>query len=78
MTISPIARIRGVYPRGLIEALRMVGSNVAAGDACIRGVYPRGLIEAALYGNRPRCHAPSIRGVYPRGLIEARSSSSGR
>ena len=37
--------IRGVYPRGLIEARGRVWRACAA-RADIRGVYPRGLIEA--------------------------------
>ena len=45
-TDVPDLRIRGVYPRGLIEATppRPDGwHEIAEG---IRGVYPRGLIEA--------------------------------
>ena len=41
-----IARcIRGVYPRGLIEAMPPVFS-LSTDTTRIRGVYPRGLIEA--------------------------------
>ena len=45
--VAVSARIRGVYPRGLIEATgwRAVVLDPARGR--IRGVYPRGLIEAA-------------------------------
>ena len=39
-------RIRGVYPRGLIEARRRKMKSRTGTAGCIRGVYPRGLIEA--------------------------------
>ena len=39
------SRIRGVCPRGLIEA-EVSGTPVSITGVCIRGVCPRGLIEA--------------------------------
>ena len=71
--------IRGVYPRGLIEAPARPVSDRTSG-ICIRGVYPRGLIEArwsAVASNRRMADRRCIRGVYPRGLIEAARGQGG-
>ena len=62
--------IRGVRPRGLIEA--GPGRGASGGPwRGIRGVRPRGLIEAWSAQRLSAGFASRIRGVRPRGLIEA-------
>ena len=63
------SRIRGVCPRGLIEAASQLRLSLRRLQR-IRGVCPRGLIEASVIA----CAfviMSCIRGVCPRGLIEA-------
>ena len=69
--------IRGVCPRGLIEA-RWAAASCSPGRS-IRGVCPpRGLIEAGRTSARAACWPGGIRGVCPRGLIEARRHGRAR
>ena len=72
--VGRLRRIRGVCPRGLIEAegcCAIVTDDVPV--MRIRGVCPRGLIEASCRTDPTQLSADSggIRGVCPRGLIEA-------
>ena len=48
-----LAGIRGVRPRGLIEARRTNGSVSSLYLRSIRGVRPRGLIEATVADGTP-------------------------
>ena len=72
---QPEARIsiRGVYPRGLIEARRMPLAVVSSSGR-IRGVYPRGLIEAPSCSSSSRYGVGASAGSTPAASLKLRTS----
>ena len=70
-----IGRIRGVCPRGLIEAMASESLNSKHVREASAGSAPAASLKLALDRMAGIVHE-SIRGVCPRGLIEARRPAS--